>query len=210
MTPRTRRPSLLPEETQAAVVTAIYQDADDHGWDNLSPADRSAVYDGWINNPRVGGILTRYMTPEQARSWIKDGPMKEYSQAKRGMGRYAEFGRTGGTSPADIVRTALGPRAVIVTGSQRVKPFRCLAETREGQQVLVVWGEARNFRNLLWAALQGSVHGGLDTHVVVTEPPGYVTPTNEVTEQRALADRCGVRLHHMRETFGKRRNKGGS
>jgi len=210
MTSRSKRPSLLPEKSLAAVVTAIYQDADAGGWDTMSPTDRSDVYDRWVDDPRVGAILTRYMTPEQARSWIKDGPMKEYNRANRGMGRYAEYGRTGGTGPADIVRTTLGPGAVIVANTQRVKPFRCLAETDNGNRVHVVWGEAHNFRNLLWAALMGSVRDGLDAHVVVTEPPGHITPTNEITTQRALADRCGLRLHHMRETFGKRRSEGGS
>ncbi|MGH7743469.1 MAG: hypothetical protein ACREQ5_01415 [Candidatus Dormibacteria bacterium] len=210
MTPPSKRPSLLPPTALAAVVTAIYQDAEDAGWDTLRPADRSSAYDEWVEDPRVGGILTRYMTPEQARSWIKDGPMKEYSRANRGMGRYAEFGRTGGTEPADIVRSALSPGAVIVPGSQRVKPFHCLADTDDGARVYVVWGEARNFRNLLWAALNVSVHDGLDAHIVVTEPPGRVTPTSEATTQRALADRCGLQLHHMRETFGARRTGGRS
>jgi hypothetical protein len=210
MTPPSKRPSLLPTAALAAVVTAIYQDADDASWDTLAPADRSSTYDKWVDDPRVGGILTRYMTPEQARSWIKDGPMKEYSRANRGMGRYAEFGRTGGTGPADIVRTALGPGAVIVPGSQRVKPFHCLADADEAARVFVVWGEARNFRNLLWAALNASVQDGLEAHIVVTEPPGHVIPSSEVTTQRALAGRCGVELHHMRETFGARRSGGGS
>ncbi|MGI9002909.1 MAG: hypothetical protein ACR2GH_14825 [Pseudonocardia sp.] len=186
-------------------MTAIYQNADDVSWDTLSPADRSQAYDRWIDDPRVGGVITRYMTPEQARSWIKDGLMKEYNRAKRGMGRYAEFGRSGGTGPTDIVRIALGSDAVIVADTQQVKPFRCLADTDTSERSLIVWGEARNFRNLLYAALKGSVHDGLDAHIVVTEPPGHVTPTHEVTEQRALADRCGLRLHHMRETLGTRK-----
>lgn len=210
MSPRVRRPTLLPADQLAAVVTAIYDDADRDAWITLSPADRSRAYDAWIEDPRVGGVLTRYMSPEAARSWIKDGPMKEYSRANRGMGRYAEFGRTGGTGPLDVVQAALGSGAQIVPDSQGVKPFHCLAETHQGDRAYVVWGESHNFRNLLWAALHAAVFDGLQAHMVVTEPSGHITPNDEVSAQRALTERCGLQLHHMRETFGTRQRGGAS
>lgn len=199
-----RRDALLPDEQLTLVVTALYADADSRGWDSLPVADRSRAYSHWVEDERVGGILTKYMSPEAARSWIKDGPMKEYNRAARGTGRYAKFGRSGGTGPTDVAATALGPGATIVEGSVGVKPSHCLAITAAGETVHIAWGEARNFRNLLWAALRASVEDGYCAHVVVMEPPGKATTTDDILTHKALAQRCGVEVHHMRERLGDR------
>jgi hypothetical protein len=199
-----RRDALLPDEQLTLVVTALYTDADARGWGSLSLADRSRAYSEWIEDGRVGVILTKYMTPEAARSWIKDGPMKEYSRATRGTGRYARFGRHGGTGPADVAATALGPGAQVVEGSVSVKPSHCLATTASGEVVYIAWDEARNFRSIVWAALRASVEDGYDAHVVVMEPPGKATTTDDILSHKALAQRCGIEVHHMRERLGER------
>ena len=83
-----KRPTLLPEHQLETVVAALYAQADDAGWDNLGPRDRSRMYSDWVEpTDPIGKILAQYMTPEAARSWIKDGPMKEYARANRGTGR---------------------------------------------------------------------------------------------------------------------------
>jgi hypothetical protein len=197
-----RREALLPDEQLSLIVTTLYADAEKHGWDSLPLVDRSRAYSEWVEDERVGGVLTKYMTPEAARSWIKDGPMKEYNRAARGTGRYARFGRQGGTGPADVAVTALGPGARIVEGSVGVKPSHCHAITPSGDIAYLAWGEARNFRNLLWAALRACVEGGFDAHVVVMEPPGKATTTDDVLTHNALAERCGLGVHHMRERLG--------
>lgn len=195
------REKLLPPELRAEVVTALYRDADGLGWQTLALAERTRAYARWVEVPEIGGVLGRFMTPEQARSWIKDGPMKEYGRALRGAGRFASHGRQGGTGPHDVVLHALGEDARIVSGSVGSKPLHCLASV-SGASRYVTWGESRNFRNLIWAALRAAVDDGLEAHVVVMEPLGSATPHDEMARQRAFADRCGVRLHHMREIIG--------
>lgn len=202
-----RRPGIVPETQLAAVVAALYQDADEAGWETLGPRDRSRMYGEWVEAEHVGALLSQYMTPEAARSWIKDGPMKEYARANRGAGRYAEFGRSGGTAVADIVRVALGADASVVEASKRVKPFRCHA-TIGDTTALVTWGESRQFKDLLWAALLAATENGTpQAHVVVMEPPGRAAAPTERTRQAALASRCSVGLHYMREVLGARRRR---
>jgi hypothetical protein len=200
-----RRDALLPDEQLSLVVTALYADADARGWATLPLADRSRAYGDWVEDERVGGILTKYMTPEATRSWIKDGPMKEYSRAARGTGRYARYGRQGGTGPADVVITVLGQGATVVDGSVGVKPSHCQAVDAAGETVYLAWGEAKNFRNLLFAALSASLKSGQDAYVVVMEPPGRATTTDDVLAHKAFAERCGLGIHHMRERLGDRR-----
>lgn len=199
-----KRPGLLPPDQQAAVVRALYTRADSEGWATLSPGDRSRFYSGWVEDPAVGAVLTQYMTPEAARAWIKDGPMKEYARASRGAGRYAAFGRHGGTTPLDVVRLALGEGATIESGSSRLKPFSCRARTAVGDLVFVTWGETRNFRDLLWAALKVAAAESVPARIVVMDPPGYVTTNDERKRQQAIADRCDIALYHMREVLGTR------
>ena len=194
------RDPLLPKKQRAVVVTALYKDAALRGWPTLSPQARSQIYLEWVADKRIGGILVRYMTPERARTWIKDGPMKEYGRARRGTGRFATFGQEGGTAPIDIVRFALGSDATILPDSVGVKPFHCLVE-RGGNKLYLTWGEARNLRNLLWAALRAALDGA-EAHIVVMEQPDRVTPSDEARDHNALAARCGISLHHMRERLG--------
>jgi hypothetical protein len=199
-----RRDSLLPDEQLSLVVSALYADADARSWQTLSLSDRTRIYSSWVEDENVGGILTKYMSSEAARSWIKDGPMKEYNRATRGTGRYARFGRKGGTGPIDIAFRVLGAEASVVDDTVGVKPSHCRAVTDAGDIAFLTWGVASNFRNLVWAALRASVEHGYDSHVIVMEPPGRATTTDEVLMQKALAERCGVGLHHMRERLGTR------
>ncbi|MFW3171157.1 hypothetical protein [Geodermatophilus sp. CPCC 206100] len=197
------RDRTLPAHQLAAVVTALYARADDVGWSTLTPQERTRHYAEWVETPDVGKILAAYMTPEKARTWIKDGPMKEYVNASRGTGRYARFGRHGGTGPTDVAAAALGPAATVVPGSQGVKPPHCLAEDPAGTTSYLAWGEAGNFRNLLWAALRAAVVDGLPAHVVVLEPPGRPTPSADIKTHRAMAQRCDLGLHYLPEVAGR-------
>jgi len=196
------RDLLLPAAVRAEVVTTLYADASQLGWATLTPQAKTTAFSRWVADPRIGGRLAGYMTPEQARLWITDGPMKEYARAMRGLGRFAEFGRQGGTGPADIVAHVLGADAKI-QGNVGTKPPHCRATTKDGNNAYVTWGDASSFKHLLWAALRASVEGRIPGHIVVLEPPGTVTPTATANSHRAITDRCGLTLHYLREVLGR-------
>ena len=195
------RDLLLPAAIRAEVVTALYAEANRLGWATLGPQDKTTAFNRWVEEPRIGGRLAHYMTREQARLWIKDGPMKEYARAMRGLGRFAVFGRQGGTSPVEIVTHALRDGAQI-NGAVGTKPPHCLATAADGTSAYVTWGDAGSFKHLLWAALRGSTEQSVAGHIVVLEPPGTVTPTATATFHRALTDRCGLNVHYLREILG--------
>ena len=196
------RDTLVPEAQLARVVTVLYEDAQTKNWTHLPPRDRSHVYSAWVDDARVGGILTKYMTPEAARAWIKDGPMKEYSRALRGAGRYARFGKSGGTTPQDVIRSALGSGWHLVEGTEGIKPFHAQAANEEGASAYLAWDVGRNFKNLVWAALRASVELSVAGHVVVMQPPGAATARDVADRQAAIVKRCGLTLHHVREQLG--------
>ena len=195
------RDLLLPEALRAEVVQAMYADANQLGWATLGPQAKTVAFNRWVADARVGGRLTGYMSPEQARLWIKDGPMKEYARAMRGTGRFAEFGRQGGTSPQDIVNEALEQGAQI-QGNFGTKPPHCLATASDGRTAYVTWGDASSLKHLLWAALCASIEHDVTGHIVILEPPGTVTPTATADRQQTITNRCGLKLHHLREVLG--------
>lgn len=196
------RDLLLPVAIRAEVVTALYADANRLGWATLGPQDKTAAFNRWVDDSAIGARLASFMTPEQCRLWIKDGPMKEYARAMRGLGRFAEFGRQGGTGSVDILAHVFGARAEVQGGGIGTKPPHCRATVDDGSRAYVTWGDASSFKHLLWAALRASVEEDIVGHIVVLEPPGRVTPTATARSHRAITSRCGLGLHYLREVLG--------
>ena len=164
----------------------------------LSQSERTRKYAEWLKDSQVGGVLTQYLTPEDARVWIKDGPMKEYARALAGIGKYAGLIETPALSASEVVARALGADWHLVPESTRVKPLRCLAE-RGMERTLVVWGPSRDFKHLLWAALKATdAKAQPPAQVVVTETFERQTPATERERQRRFARRCGFEVSHLR------------
>ncbi|WP_143447403.1 hypothetical protein [Kineosporia sp. R_H_3] len=195
----------MPAEQIESVVKALYADADRGGWEHLSPNQRTAQYDKWVSDPEIGGLLTEYMSSETARSWIKDGPMKEYARALQGAGRYARFGSSLGPTPTLIARHALGPGAIVIDGSTGVKPFHGVASVEGGTKTYLAWGEAKNFRYLVWACLNYlAATPGVEAVIVVTETMADPTTAAERSRLAIIADRCSLGLKYYRTAAAKR------
>lgn len=199
----------VPADQIDSVVKALYADADRLGWAHCPLQQRTEQYDKWVADPDVGGILTQHMASETARSWIKDGPMKEYARAQQGAGRYARFGSSEGLSAEQVVVHAMGHQARVAEGSEGVKPFHCLAYAADGAQTYVAWGEPKNFRYLIWACLQHLGRNPRDNvSIVVTETMSEPTTASEKAQQQRIAARCGVDLKYYRTTSPKRSSEG--
>jgi hypothetical protein len=194
----TSRHATVPPGQLTEVIRTLYATAERLGWEHLPPQERSTQYARWVADPAVGGVLTRYMTSEQTRSWIKDGPMKEFARARRGTGRYAQYGQPSGTGPPNLVQAALGEGWTVVDGSLGDKPSHCRAR-RDDETAYVTWGTAPNFRHLVWAALRAAVETDAPAAIVVTETTERPTPEADAAWQRRIAGRCGLRITHLRE-----------
>lgn len=193
-------PRRVPSEQLDDVIRTIYSDADRLDWEHLIPARRTDQYDRWITTPEVGGILTAYMTSESARSWIKDGPMKEYGRARRGAGRYARFGQPPGTTPEKVVAHAFGAKFQLIPDSVGIKPFHCSAKSSR-ETVFVVWGESRNLRHLVWAGISHAAdHPQNRVAIVLMESISRPAIMAGGGREKRIAERCGFELHHMRES----------
>lgn len=187
----------IPKEVETKVVSRLYADAANLDWASLTPQQHSAQYTKWVDEPEVGGRLREYLSAGDARVWIKDGPMKEWSRSLSGVGKYASLVDGADDIPARLVRKALGECWHVDKDTLRVKPLRVTARKDEDETVLT-WAPANGLKHLVWAALTASAEGdSRDWVLCVVETFTKPTPANEKHAQQRLAKRCDLRLVHI-------------
>lgn len=187
----------IPKDVETKVVTALYADAKQLDWARLTPQQHSAQYTKWVNEPAVGGRLREYLSASDARVWIKDGPMKEWSRSLSGVGKYASLTDGAGDTPVRLARKALGEGWQVDNDTLRVKPLRVTARKDEDETVLT-WAPVSSLKHLVWAALTASSEGDpRDWVLCVVETFTKPTPANEKQAHQRLAKRCGLRIVHV-------------
>jgi hypothetical protein len=187
----------IPKDIETKVVAKLYNEAAELGWAHMTPQQRSAQYTKWVQDNQVGGRLQEYLTPEAARVWIKDGPMKEWSRSVSGVGKYAALVEGSGDTQSKLVRKALGDGWSVLPDSLSIKPLRLVAFKDEDETV-VTWAAASELKHMVWAALTASAEGDPRPWVLCivgtfTKP----TPSNEKQAHLRLAQRCALRLVHV-------------
>lgn len=187
----------IPREVENKVVTKLYEDAERLDWTHLTPQQHSAQYAKWVDDPEVGGRLREFLSASDARLWIKDGPMKEWSRAVSGVGKYASLVRDAQDLPVRLVRKALGTDWQADLATIRAKPLRVVARQGEDEAILT-WAQARDLKHLVWAALTASAEGDARPWVLcVVETFTKPTPANEKQAHQRLAKRCGLEIKHI-------------
>lgn len=187
----------IPKEVESKVVTKLYADAATLDWAGLTPQQHSAQYTKWVDEPEVGGRLREYLSSGDARVWIKDGPMKEWSRSLSGVGKYATLVDGSDDIKARLVHKALGENWHIDNETLRVKPLRITARSGEDETV-VTWAPANGLKHLVWAALTASAEGDSRNWVLcVVETFTKPIPANEKQAHQRLAKRCDLLLKHI-------------
>ncbi|MFF1904275.1 hypothetical protein [Kitasatospora sp. NPDC058218] len=180
------------------IVKMLYSEAEEVGWTYLPDSDRTASYNRWADDQHIGGKMSLFFkTAQQRRVWIKDGPMKEYSRAIYGIGKYAPLVPNPGAAVSTLVGKALGPDWQPDLETQQIKPLRVLASS-ESESTTFTWGPARDLKHLVWAALRAGANGDAVpwTLCVVTSFVKPI-PLEERREHERIAARCGLRIEHV-------------
>lgn len=176
----------VPSSVRQAVIQALYERFDALRWEQLSNSERSVEYARFIENPKVGGALDRYMSAGDIRVWIKDGPAKEYRRALQGVGSYARFTTRRTPGPDEVVKSALGEEWSADVNSLAEKPMRCWARHPEQMGRFLIWGDASSLKELIWhAVLFRTEHSESVPTIVITKPsaaPVNVETWNQVRE----------------------------
>ncbi|MFD4398480.1 hypothetical protein [Kitasatospora sp. NPDC058478] len=186
----------IDEGIRREVIAEVYRQVDELDWDGMSLRERSQWYLRWIDDPLIGGKLTRFIERDRVRVWIKDGPIKELPRARHGIGSYAQFAVNRYPGVEQIAHQAIGPDWITDPDTVDVKPNRCLVRG-PGSDVLMIWGPAAKLADLVWAGINACVDGKAQPLIVVTTPQGTRLSGGEMHRHRLLAKVAGIELCHI-------------
>lgn len=178
----------LPTAVRVEAYAELARQFDAARWEELSGSEASGMYDRFVRDPQVGGILRPFMSDAKIRVWIKDGPAKEYRRALEGIGPIAPYTSRAYPGADAIVGTALGPGWSVRTDTIEEKPMRCFADDGRGNSMFVAWGPLSALQGLIWnACLLRVSQPSASITVVVTKPSTAPLPDDDWDLVRRLA-----------------------
>lgn len=186
----------IPSDIRNSVASTVIQRAIEMNWDDLTMAERSRIYEEWVDDAQVGGQLIAYIPRSRIRVWIKDGPMKEYARARRGLGPYAQYVTNPVNHEREICERVLGQEWSVVTDSIDVKPaqFRAIHSTNDST-CIIYWGTTHEAKHLLWAALNTAEYQDPIMVIVGTRRSPIVA--DERSLLIAIARRASIRVEFI-------------
>jgi hypothetical protein len=201
--------SELPDDLRRDVVAEVYRQAGELDWEGLTDKRRSVMYDRWLDDPAVGGYLTRFLSRERARVWLKDVPMKEYSRARNGIGSFSDLVTSRLPSAGQIARQVLDGGWDSVEGTIREKPNRCLISNGREER-LMMWGPPKTLRDIMWAGINALADGQPTPILVVTIPYAHRVDDGERRRHVLLGKIAGLDVRHavLRPTMVTHKNDG--
>ncbi|WP_020519357.1 hypothetical protein [Catelliglobosispora koreensis] len=184
----------VPLSVRDEVVKLLYADADRLEWERLPDHRKAEQYQRWADDTNIGRRLGDYTS--DVHGWIKEIPLKEYSRALEGLGRFAKFTARGYTPAEEFLPRLLGGSWSIVAGSVGDRPTHCMATNGSGLRY-VCWGKPKFFKDLLWAAL----NEGLDNRttpliIVCLRSDADIEPAMR-RRHEIFGTRCGIGVTHL-------------
>ncbi|MEV1244502.1 hypothetical protein [Nonomuraea sp. NPDC049750] len=191
----------LPTDLEEDIVRLLYGQAAEVNWTYLPDGERTRLYQQWTADPEIGGRLLPFVgTSENVRPWIKDGPMKEYTRATYGVGKYAPLVAKPTTSVEMLVEKALGAGWSVDLESLDIKPLKVVIRREDDEEVeqRFTWGPVRDFKHLAWAAITAQADGDPLPWVIcaVDSFVRRVTSAQKATHER-IAQRLSLTVAHV-------------
>lgn len=188
----------LPEQVTANVIRRIFDDMRTLGWASLPDEEKTRQYNAWVEREDVGKILSQFNA--DPRHWIKDGPVKEWPRASVGVGSYAKYLTPDTDQVNRIVRRVLGADWSTEPDSVKIKPLRVTARHSDDHTdpVVVTWAPAKDFKHLLWAAVNEQAKGDpRDWRLVAWGTLENPIPADLKKLHQRIANRCGLKVEHI-------------
>ncbi|MFF0477490.1 hypothetical protein [Streptomyces sp. NPDC004284] len=186
----------MPADVRDEVIREVYRRIEEMDWDGMTSRQRTSTYDQWLEDPAIGGVLRRYRTPDSARYWLKDTPVKELPHARTGVGPYAKYVTSRDPSPSQIAFQAFGEGWSAEEGTLKIKPNKCLVRNAEAS-ALMIWGDHKKLGALVWAGIEATVDGSPQPRIVATVPRGTRLSEGEKQRHKDLAGVAGIALVHI-------------
>ncbi|MGW5987181.1 hypothetical protein ACWFRT_15635 [Streptomyces anulatus] len=161
----------IPTDLEEEVVRLLYKRMADLNWIYLPDSERTSHYVTWTSDPEVGGRLLPFIgKPENVRPWLKDRPMKEYTRATYGVGKWAPLVAKPSTPVSELVVRALGSGWTVDLETLDIKPLRVTIRHEDDEETgrRFAWAPMRDFKHLAWAAIAAQAGGDALPWVICT------------------------------------------
>jgi hypothetical protein len=162
----------IPKTAYDRIREKLWGVADERNWRTLSNRQKAALYEEWIQDDDVGGVLSRYFDLRSVRVYIKDSIMGPYARQ-----RIKEFGP---------VRKVLGlPEATSISETYSGPHGRRLPDGK-----VICWGASKDWKNILFAVFERAyfVKGGVPFAAVIMSPNGkFGQPTYRLMIEEVAA-----------------------
>lgn len=146
----------VPDPVYKRLKEKLWGMADKLNWPTLSDQQKSTLYEEWIRDDTLGGVLARYLDPANIRVYIKDTIMKPY-----GRERIKEF------PPIQKLLEIPDNLRVVET---YIKPHG----RRLDDGKVVCWGLSRDWKSILFAVFERAhlARSGVPFAAVIMFPTG--------------------------------------
>jgi hypothetical protein len=146
----------VPDSSYKRIKEILWGVAAERNWPTLSDQQKTALYEEWIRDDNIGGVLSRYLDPGNVRVYIKDTIMKPY-----GRERIKDF--------PPILRLLGLPDDTRVKETY-IKPHG----RRLGDGKVICWGLSRDWKSILFAVYERAymTRAGVPFAAVIMFPTG--------------------------------------
>lgn len=164
----------VPDAVHKRIQEKLWHLANSLNWPVRSDKEKSVLYEEWIRDEQIGGVLSRYVDDRSIRVYIKDTIMKPY-----GRERIKEL--------APILKLVGLPDDVTVAETY-VKPHG--RRLRDGK--VICWGYSRDWKTILFAVFERAflAKSGVPFAAVILHPTGKC----QQPDYRVMVDTAARRL----------------
>lgn len=126
----------VPDIVRQELREKLWAFADGLNWVSLSTTAKSRQYEAWTRDPKIGGVLSRYIPLSDVRVYLKDTLLKGFSQDR--------------LSDDSVPYMLLGVSRNDEITERYIKPHgRALRDGR-----LICWGKASSWKAVVMAAYE--------------------------------------------------------
>ena len=126
----------VPDKTYRRIKNRLWGFADELNWPTLSNPQKSALFEDWIRDDQIGGVLSRYLDARSVRVYIKDTIMKPYARERiKDFAPIAEL--LGIPDNSDVAETYIKPHGLRLTDGK-----------------VICWGLSRDWKTILFAVFE--------------------------------------------------------
>jgi len=166
----------IPDAVHRIIKKKLWGIADEKNWPTLSDQQKTSLYEDWIRDDEVGGILSRYIEPGNVRVYIKDTIMKPY-----GRDRIKDF--------LPILRLLDLPDDATIAETYRKPHGRRMADGK-----VISWGLSKDWKTILFAVFQRAFEGqsSIPFSAVIMFPTGKCQQPRYRLMIETAADKLGI------------------